>query len=166
MVSLLSIIVVFSCVHATLHPALSVGPSVSRSHFTFFMIYIFGRHCSCPNGLVTSNMAPAHPHATSVAVDPALFYLHGPSKILAPGPYHLCSLYWPSLASADGRFSLLFSEAGLFHACALFLFASTTAKMSSILALPATKSSESRRDSTECKRPISRNFFVEHKTVK
>ena len=37
------------------------------------MIFIFGPHCSCPNGLVTSNMAPAHPHATSVAVYPALF---------------------------------------------------------------------------------------------
>ena len=28
--------------------------------------------CSCPNGLVTSNMAPAHPHATSVTVYTAL----------------------------------------------------------------------------------------------
>ena len=52
---------------------LSVSPSIGRSHFTFFMNFIFGSHCSCPNGLVTSNMAPAHPHATSVAVHPALF---------------------------------------------------------------------------------------------
>ena len=60
-----------SRVHATLHPALSVGWSVSRSHLTFFMIFIFGPHCSCPNSLVTSNMAPAHPHATLVAMYPA-----------------------------------------------------------------------------------------------
>ena len=64
---------IFSRVHATLHPALSVGLSVCLSHFTFFMFSIIGPHCSCPNGLVTSNMAPAHPHATSVAVYPALF---------------------------------------------------------------------------------------------
>ena len=37
------------------------------------MILFLWPHCSCPNGLVTSNMAPAHPHATSVAVYPALF---------------------------------------------------------------------------------------------
>ena len=30
-------------------------------------------HRCCTNGLVTSHMAPAHPHATSVAVYPALF---------------------------------------------------------------------------------------------
>ena len=59
----------FSRVHATL----SICRSVDRSHFTFFMIFIFGPYCSCPNGLVISNMAPAHPHATSVAVYPALF---------------------------------------------------------------------------------------------
>ena len=43
------------------------------SLFTFFMIFIFGLLCPCPNGLVTSNIAPAHPHATSVAVYPVLF---------------------------------------------------------------------------------------------
>ena len=37
------------------------------------MIFIFGPHCSCPNSQVTSNKAPAHPHATLVAVYPALF---------------------------------------------------------------------------------------------
>ena len=62
---------------ATLHPALSVRPlvgrSVCRSHYYFFMNFIFWPHCSCPNDLVTSNMAPAHPHATGVAVYPALF---------------------------------------------------------------------------------------------
>ena len=60
--------------YATLHPALSVGLSVGRSHFTFFMIFILWPYCSCPIGLVTSNMAPAHPHATWVAVYPALFF--------------------------------------------------------------------------------------------
>ena len=30
-------------------------------------------HCSCPNDHKTSNIAPAHPHATRVAVYPALF---------------------------------------------------------------------------------------------
>ena len=30
-------------------------------------------HCFCPNDLVTSNIAPARPHATGVAVYPALF---------------------------------------------------------------------------------------------
>ena len=57
----------------------SVGRTVSRlvgwSHFTFFMILFLWPHSSCPCGLVTSNMAPAHPHATSVAVYPALFSL-------------------------------------------------------------------------------------------
>ena len=51
----------------------SVGRLVRRSHFTFFMILLLWPPCSCPNGLVTSNMAPAHPHVTSVAVYPALF---------------------------------------------------------------------------------------------
>ena len=54
---------VFSRVHATLQLALSVGQSVGWSvgqpHFT----------------LVTSNMAPAHPHATSVAVYSALLLI-------------------------------------------------------------------------------------------
>ena len=60
----------FSCVHATLQPALSVR----RSHFTFFYDFLFvWPHYSCPHGLVTSNMAPAHPHPTSVAVYLALF---------------------------------------------------------------------------------------------
>ena len=42
----------------------SIRWSVGRS-VTFY---------SCPNGLVTPNMAPAHPHATVVAVYPALFW--------------------------------------------------------------------------------------------
>ena len=59
----------FVVARTRLHPALSIG----WSHFTSSMIFIFGPHCSCPNGLVTSNMAPAHLHATSTAVYPALF---------------------------------------------------------------------------------------------
>ena len=75
--------------HATLQPALSVGRSVGRlvgrsvgrSHFTFFfMILLLLPPCSCPNCLVTSNMAPAHPHAISVAVYPALFFNVLPTK--------------------------------------------------------------------------------------
>ena len=67
--------------HATLQPALSIRPLVGRSvgrlvgHvLLFFMILFLWPHCSCPNGLVTSNMAPAHPHATLVDVYPALFF--------------------------------------------------------------------------------------------
>ena len=41
--------------NASLQPALSVDPSVGPSHFVFFT-------------------APAHPHATKVAVYPALFF--------------------------------------------------------------------------------------------
>ena len=66
----------FSRVHATLQPALSVCQSVGLlvTFYFFFTILFFWPHCSCPDGLVTSNMAPAHPHATSVAVYPALFF--------------------------------------------------------------------------------------------
>ena len=49
-----------------------VGPTVGNI-LLFFMALFLGPHCSCPNGLVTPNMAPAHPHSTSVAVYPALF---------------------------------------------------------------------------------------------
>ena len=51
----------------------SVGRLVCHT-LLFFMILFLGPHCSCPRCLVTSNMAPAHPHATSVAVYPALFF--------------------------------------------------------------------------------------------
>ena len=51
----------------------SVGRLVGWSLTLFFIILFLWPHCSCPNGLVTSNMAPAHPQATSVAVFPALF---------------------------------------------------------------------------------------------
>ena len=67
---------IFSRMHATLQPALSVGRFVGwlvgRSVTLYFFYDFFLPHCSCPNGLVTSNMAPAHPHATSVAVYTAL----------------------------------------------------------------------------------------------
>ena len=50
----------------------SVGPSVRH---TLLFLGFCGRwpHCSCPSDQVTSNTAPAHPHATGVAVYPALF---------------------------------------------------------------------------------------------
>ena len=59
----------------TLHPALTIGWLVGRlvGHILLFLILFFWRHCSCPNGQVTSTMAPAHLHATSVDVYPALF---------------------------------------------------------------------------------------------
>ena len=74
----------FSRVHATLQPALSVRPSVGPSvrwsvrpsvrHTLLFLGFCgFWPHCSYLNDQVTSNTAPAHPHATGVAVYPALF---------------------------------------------------------------------------------------------
>ena len=66
--------------YATLHPALSVRPSVHWSihqsvHHTLLFLFFCGLwpHCSCPNDQVTSNTTPAHPHATGVAMYPALF---------------------------------------------------------------------------------------------
>ena len=52
-----------------------VGPSVCPSVTLYFFLGFCGfwLHCSCPNDLVTSIKAPAHPHATGVAVYPALF---------------------------------------------------------------------------------------------
>ena len=78
------ICVLVAC-YATLQPALSVrssvGPSVCRSvrplvrHTLLFWGFCgLWPHCSCPNDEATSNMAPAHLHATRVAVYLALFY--------------------------------------------------------------------------------------------
>ena len=53
-----------------------VGPPVRPSvrHTLFFSGFCdLWPHCSCPSDQVTSNTAPAHPHATGVAVYPALF---------------------------------------------------------------------------------------------
>ena len=55
----------------------SVGPSspslsIHPSHFTFVGFCGLWSHCSCPSDQVTSNIAPAHPHATGAAVYPAL----------------------------------------------------------------------------------------------
>ena len=55
----------------------SVGWSVGRSVFflLFWRIWAFYAYGSCPDSLVTfSSTAPAHPHATGVAVYPALFF--------------------------------------------------------------------------------------------
>ena len=49
----------------------SVCPSVR--HTTLFGFCGVWPHCSCPSDQVTSNTAPAHPHATEVAVYTALF---------------------------------------------------------------------------------------------
>ena len=53
----------------------SVRPSVRPSHFTFLFFCGLWPHCSCPSDQVTSNTAPAHPHATGVVVYPALLSL-------------------------------------------------------------------------------------------
>ena len=52
----------------------SVRPSV-RHTLLFWGFCGLWPHCSCPNDLVTSNTAPAHPHATGVAVYLALLTL-------------------------------------------------------------------------------------------
>ena len=67
--------------YATLHPALSARPSVCPTvrpsvHHTLLFLVICGvwPHSISPNEEVTSIIAPAHPHATGVAVYPALFW--------------------------------------------------------------------------------------------
>ena len=62
----------------SVHP--SVCPSVCRSvHHTLLLQRLRGTwpYCTCPNAPLTSIMAPAHPHATGVAVYPALFFTKG-----------------------------------------------------------------------------------------
>ena len=76
----LSVLAFLIACYATLHSALSVRPSVCRSVHPTVTLYFFSGfrglwpHRSCPNDQVTSNKAPAHPHATGVAVYPALFH--------------------------------------------------------------------------------------------
>ena len=56
---------------------LLVRPSVGQSICHTLFIWGFSGlrpHCSCPNDEVTSNMAPAHPHATGVALYPTLLH--------------------------------------------------------------------------------------------
>ena len=55
--------------NATLHLVWSFRPSIGPSYFYFFMIFIVWHHCSCPDGLVTANMAPTHPYVTSKRPD-------------------------------------------------------------------------------------------------
>ena len=64
-------LIIFNRMHVTLQHALTMGWLVGHV-LLFFVILFFWPHCSCPNGLVTSNMAPAHLHATLIAVYPAL----------------------------------------------------------------------------------------------
>ena len=100
--------ILFVPCYATLHPALSVRPSVRPSvrssvrpsHFTFFVFFCgLWPHCSCPSDQVTSNTAPAHPHATGVAVYPALFTLKHDIQRTCPSvhPLHSISLCQPLL---------------------------------------------------------------------
>ena len=63
---------------------LLVGWSVGRlvNHILlFFMILFLWPHCSYPNELLTLNMAPSHPLATSVAVFPALLSYNADGKV-------------------------------------------------------------------------------------
>ena len=68
------------------------------------MILFLWPHCSGSNDLVTSNMAPAHPHATLVAVYPALFYCN------------LIHSFWGTFIVADGALLTCF------HVCFKFVF--------------------------------------------
>ena len=80
--------------YATLHPTFTVrpsfSPSVGRSHFTLFN---FWAHFSGPNALVTSNTAPAHPHATAVSSLVVLTIQDDPTasvKNYRPMHTHIC----------------------------------------------------------------------------
>ena len=70
-----SLLIIFS---RMLHPTLFIDQLVGWSHFTFFMIFFLWPYYSCPNGPVTSNVAPAHQPVTGVAVYPALFCYKAP----------------------------------------------------------------------------------------
>ena len=68
----------FSCVLRDSTPHF-VGPSVRplvRHTLLFWRLWGFWLNRSCPNAPLTSIMAPAHPHATGVAVYLALFFLN------------------------------------------------------------------------------------------
>ena len=60
-----------------------VGPSIRPSNTTFFGFCGLWPHSSCPNDEVTSNTAPAHPHATRVVVYPALFVVFAEANTMA-----------------------------------------------------------------------------------
>ena len=69
-----NIIFLVACTRLNNLLCLSVGWLVGWSvTLYFFFILFLWPHCSCPNDLVASNIVPAHPHATLVAVYPALF---------------------------------------------------------------------------------------------
>ena len=110
---------IFSCVHATLQPALYVRRSVRLSNFSFF--YFFRRlraviaYCSCPKAwLALLSCAPAHPHATKVAVYPALFLGSGPEGVddlcfhtygeFSPSPPPPPSPSYPPLPQSPGPY--------------------------------------------------------------
>ena len=61
-----------------LHPSVSCKVCLADT-FYFSMILIHWPHCTCPNGLMNSNMSLAHPHATGLAVYKAFFFSNGTS---------------------------------------------------------------------------------------
>ena len=110
----------------------SIGPSVSPSvrHTLLFLGFCgFWPHCSCPNDGVTSIMAPAHPHATGVAVYPALFllFLVACTRLYTPlclsvGLNDMCLLLTkPSRFGND--FHLTAMQKAFFFCFAFFFFA-------------------------------------------
>ena len=67
------------------------------------MIFIFVPHCSRPNGLKTTNMAPAYLHATSVALHPALFSKSLLINLFGTYPLHLSFVQAFTLMTIDGE---------------------------------------------------------------
>ena len=68
---------------------LSVCPFV-RHIWLFWGLCGFWSYCSCPNKGLASNMAPAHPHTTSVALYQALFSTNISNFIIL----RLCNSSW------------------------------------------------------------------------
>ena len=58
----------------------SVGPLVRLSHFTFSALMGVLALLLLPKCSTALNMAPAHPHATRLAVYPALFFVYSKHK--------------------------------------------------------------------------------------
>ena len=65
-------------ISATAHPSATGIGRVSGLVYDFITL----TSLLLPNGLVTSNIAPAHPHATLVAVHPALFLKGGGTRFV------------------------------------------------------------------------------------